>query len=200
MRKSIKEEDYVGKVFNNLTVLCMIRTKKQLIWQCQCKCGKTTNVRHNRLTTTALGCQQCAAVLRNKRKNSRFKTPHYSLKRRTLKAYEQRAKLKGIEFSLTEEAVFTLFNGNCHYCGAAPSASKNNAGNTVDMLFMRNGIDRLDPTNGYTLGNVVSCCKACNLAKHVMSEKDFINWLERAYLHTFSNKKRSSTIPEGSTL
>ena len=42
---------------------------------------------------------------------------------------------------------------------------------------MRSRIDRIDNTKGYIPGNVRSCCKHCNLAKHTMSEEEFNSWI-----------------------
>lgn len=36
-----------------------------------------------------------------------------------------------------------------------------------------------DNSKGYTLENVVTCCKFCNYAKHTSTYEDFIKWLDR---------------------
>ena len=38
--------------------------------------------------------------------------------------------------------------------------------------------------NGYEEGNVVPCCKVCNVAKHDMTQKDFIFWARSVAEHT----------------
>ena len=48
--------------------------------------------------------------------------------------------------------------------------------------FYYNGIDRKDNFLGYTLSNVVTCCKKCNFLKRDMSYIDFINYIKQIYL------------------
>lgn len=41
------------------------------------------------------------------------------------------------------------------------------------------GADRLDPSKGYELGNVVSCCTTCNYLKGTYTEKDFLTLIHK---------------------
>lgn len=45
--------------------------------------------------------------------------------------------------------------------------------------FVYNGIDRVNNAKGYVTGNVVSCCKNCNLMKKNMSADAFIAHVRR---------------------
>jgi len=63
------------------------------------------------------------------------------------------AKQRGLEVSLTRPDYEALLAGGiCAYCGGPPP----NSGH---------GIDRKDPTQGYTQRNVVIACDACNRIK-----------------------------------
>jgi 5-methylcytosine-specific restriction endonuclease McrA len=62
-------------------------------------------------------------------------------------------------------------NGDCHY----------------------SGIDRKDSSKGYILSNVVSCCFTCNKAKGTMSEKEFLEWIDR--IIAFRERKGLPSIP-----
>ena len=62
---------------------------------------------------------------------------------------------------------------------------------------MRNGIDRIDSSKGYSVDNCVPCCAKCNYAKHDLSIDDFKNHIEKIYKHLFLES--STTIPAGST-
>jgi len=62
--------------------------------------------------------------------------------------------------------------------------------------YVHNGIDRVDPTKGYTPENTVSCCSRCNYAKHEMTLSEYRDWLKKSYEYLISS---SSTIPQGST-
>lgn len=61
-----------------------------------------------------------------------------------------RAKSKHIEFDLTRELYLRLVIQNCVYCGIC---SNNSSGI---------GLDRIDNSKGYIVGNVLPCCGMCN--------------------------------------
>lgn len=59
------------------------------------------------------------------------------------------AKRRNLEWNIPKETYFQLIKMNCHYC----SFFLNETGI---------GLDRKDNTKGYTVDNVVPCCKDCN--------------------------------------
>jgi hypothetical protein len=62
------------------------------------------------------------------------------------------AKKRGVEWFLTREEYEPLIKNPCAYCdGPLPAAGI--------------GLDRKDSSVGYCSGNVVPCCRACNVAK-----------------------------------
>lgn len=65
--------------------------------------------------------------------------------------YKKRAKKKEVLLDLTKEDWERLIKGDCVYCKRTPTT-----------WF---GIDRVVPSIGYVLSNVVSCCWDCNLDK-----------------------------------
>jgi len=65
--------------------------------------------------------------------------------------YKTNARKKGVSFELTTEGFDILTIGNCKYCKRSPTT-----------WF---GVDRVVPSLGYVLGNVVSCCFDCNVDK-----------------------------------
>ena len=65
--------------------------------------------------------------------------------------YKNRAKKKKIPFDLTKEDFDVLIRDACKYCQRSPTT-----------WF---GIDRVVPSLGYVLENVVSCCFDCNVDK-----------------------------------
>lgn len=80
------------------------------------------------------------------------------------------------EFRLDRLQFRALVLAPCTYCGQPPTAR--NAGNRKKTEPV-NGIDRLDPSIGYTVENSVPCCKQCNLAKHCYSVNEFLSWIQR---------------------
>ena len=65
-------------------------------------------------------------------------------------AYKSSARDRGWEFTLTKEEFAELWQQSCFYCGGEIA--------TI-------GLDRIDNTQGYNKGNVVSCCSTCNYMK-----------------------------------
>lgn len=62
------------------------------------------------------------------------------------------AKRRGYEWSISQEQFELLVQNVCHYCaGSLPPCGS--------------GLDRKDNDKGYTMDNVVPCCKVCNLIK-----------------------------------
>lgn len=50
-----------------------------------------------------------------------------------------------------------------------------------DTVVNHNGIDRIDSNDGYVQGNVVPCCKYCNMAKMDRTQDEFLKWAEETY-------------------
>jgi 5-methylcytosine-specific restriction endonuclease McrA len=65
--------------------------------------------------------------------------------------YKSSAKKKGVLFELTTEDWNKLIKGNCVYCKRSP------------ITWF--GVDRVIPSKGYVIENVVSCCFDCNVDK-----------------------------------
>ena len=65
---------------------------------------------------------------------------------------KHRAKRRGVEWSLTDDEFANIRGKDCHYCAG-------------ELNPTGSGLDRMDSDLGYTIGNVVPCCKACNQIK-----------------------------------
>lgn len=65
-------------------------------------------------------------------------------------AAKVQARVRGIGFALSRDEFTSLLNHKCVYCGA------DRGGHTGS------GLDRIDNSQGYTMGNVVPCCGPCN--------------------------------------
>jgi hypothetical protein len=174
--------DLTGLKFGKLTVVGLYgRSKnKQLLWDCICDCGNKTIVLGRNISTgrtTSCGCYR-------KEKNS--KPPGESYLNHLYRHYKIAAKRRNHTFSLSKEEFSKLILSNCHYCGIIPSNDKqiDKARNFVSM-FSYNGIDRINNSKGYELGNVVPCCKTCNLGKHTQTYEEFIEYLERVKNYRF---------------
>lgn len=86
----------------------------------------------------------------------------------------------------------------CHYCGDPPSNRFNKYltkdGKLTNLevseewaqqaYFDYNGLDHVDSSLPHNEDNVVPCCIDCNRAKHNMSLKKFLKWIEKVYNYT----------------
>jgi hypothetical protein len=107
--------------------------------------------------------------------------------RRIISTYRARAKKRGLSWALTEFEAAILLTSSCFYCGSGPTRSYNRHGLTTDSgygdLFEANGIDRMDPAQGYEKSNCVSACARCNYGKHTETFDGFIQWISTVYQH-----------------
>ncbi len=70
--------------------------------------------------------------------------------------------------ALGEDLNIQLWSGACYLCGRTPAL----------------GIDRVDPTRGYEVGNVRSCCTDCNYMKKDLALGDFMQHVGFIHAHT----------------
>lgn len=70
-----------------------------------------------------------------------------------------------------------MIQQRCHYCDSPPIVFYKKLKSREGVTY--NGIDRVDSSGGYTLNNVVTCCKFCNFAKSRWSVEEFTAWLDR---------------------
>ena len=73
-----------------------------------------------------------------------------SLPGRRWNDYKKNAKYWGHEFTITKEEFMFFWQKPCHWCG---------------YQIKTIGLDRVNPSLGYTIRNVVACCAICNRAK-----------------------------------
>ena len=90
--------------------------------------------------------------------------------------YKTNAVKRGLEFKLTAIEFEKLIALNCEHCGAEPSSIVRSR--TADSLRYT-GIDRIDNTRGYEVGNCSPCCKSCNFAKRELTTVQFKTWIDR---------------------
>jgi hypothetical protein len=69
----------------------------------------------------------------------------------SMSGYKNKSEKKNVPFDLTKDDFHTLSKGDCEYCHRSP----------VTWI----GIDRVIPSKGYVVGNVVTCCFDCNVDK-----------------------------------
>lgn len=170
-------EDLTGKSFVNLVVLSQGPNSKsrQTQWRCQCKCGVELLVRASNLKSgNSTGCRRC-------QKRPHKLPPGTAASNALHHAYSRDAVVRGYEWKLTRESFDAKIKSCCHYCGLPPSQIKVNGTDRVTYT----GIDRRNPSLGYTEENCVPCCKHCNFAKLKMTEIEFRSFVARVYHHMY---------------
>lgn len=73
--------------------------------------------------------------------------------RNRAKVAKNKAERRGHCWMLTEEQYLDITANPCHYCGEA-------------LPKTYGGLDRIDNSKGYELGNVLPCCTTCNITRN----------------------------------
>jgi len=94
--------------------------------------------------------------------------------REVFSKYRYRAKKKGLDFNLSFDECFCIFNQHCFYCQSSPENVHTDK--AKNKLTYYSGIDRINPNLGYNIFNVVSSCKECNRIK---SNQTYLEFIER---------------------
>lgn len=153
-RKTFK--DLTGQSFGGWTVLTSIpptEVKHNNLWLAKCGCGKEQDLSTTRLKRAKKGCSACS---RKTNEAIRYR-PFEALYLKAMRS----AKRDGHNFTITYEEFLSVKADICHYCNAPLK--------WADFCVSKNGqgynLDRMNNNLGYITGNVVSCCKRCNIAK-----------------------------------
>lgn len=146
-----KYNSYIGKVIGNFTILEIVKVDKNYkkFFKCKCSCGNIKVLRYENLNKSNKGCG-CKRGL--KYGESSFNYVFYS--------YKKSARYRNINFKLTKNQFKILTQKNCHYCNCKPIQISQVGTNKGTYLY--NGLDRIDNSKGYTLDNVLPCCKRDN--------------------------------------
>lgn len=187
--------DLIGTKVGRLTVVRFLRTEKtqhkdrlrtRYIYECQCECGKISEVNRPNLKggyTLSCGClQKEKSLLGHEKQKGQIRTklrkPNgESALRSTFLSYQVGATKRKLAFELSFEEFGKLTKGDCAYCGTEPKAVWKNSGGSSE--YVANGVDRVNPNVGYVASNCVPCCKICNYMKHKLSEQEFFNHIKR---------------------
>ena len=155
--------DITGNRYGHLVVLRFVEMREHFsYWECICDCGNTVITRGANLTSSKM--KVCRIGCDGRPENIREDE-------RVFKKYVQSAGRRDIQFCLTQDMFSLLIHQSCHYCGACPVS----------------GLDRLNPSNGYTKDNVVPCCSKCNYAKASLGYNEFLEHIEQ--IHNYQARR-----------
>lgn len=110
-------------------------------------------------------CKECAkAYQKAYRKTERGREVKRDSTRNGGRFYtaKRHAYKKGREWTITRAEFYTLVAQACHYCDGKLSPTTT-------------GLDRADSSLGYTIDNVVPCCRDCNTMKsNILSKEEML--------------------------
>ena len=205
--------DISGLKFGRLTVKEKSEERASngdVYWLCDCECG-TKNIlvtRSNLLSKTkyrtlSCGCYKNEGLHIVNREDDRKKhiIKYLYGKVRNRKIGFDNSKMISIEHY--EKMIFEpcfycgLIGGNTTYdteCYEGNYKNKEHFSKhrVSDEIVRHNGIDRIDSSVGYVPGNVVPCCKYCNMAKMDRTKEEFLKWAEETYqFFVLGNKNKN---------
>lgn len=173
--------DMTGQRYNRL--VCIRYNRREAKWLCDCDCGAVVLVRrHNLIHGTVKSCGCHRRETTGPRLSKMRETTNPSFITSLYTSYLGRAKRKKIEMTITLDDFERLTQQNCSYCGLPPSATHKTYESQQRKPYVYNGLDRVDNSKGYTLDNVVPCCKHCNKAKNSLNQDEFLDWVKRVYM------------------
>lgn len=176
-KRGIREIDEVGNVYGELKVLerapppeTVRQDAATAYWRCKCSCGNENFITKGQAlrsgTVWHCGCLRHELLSNVKLGNTirRDSLPEgLAGFNRLYRRYQGEAKKHDRAFELTKEDFSFLTKMNCFYCGDEPNQLRVTRGGHGDYEY--SGLDRVDPSKGYTLDNVVPSCKVCNYMK-----------------------------------
>lgn len=178
-RRHIESKYPIGGRYGRLVITGYAERGHTLSPICLCDCGGTKTVEKafslGRRHVTSCGCLSRETRILNGKNSKGFTLgPGEGALNQLYSNYRGNANRKVMEFALTREQFKQITSHPCNYCGEPPSAifkSKFRPGN-----YVYNGVDRVDNSRGYTIDNVVSCCRMCQFAKRNWKVEDFLRW------------------------
>lgn len=180
--------DLTGQKFSRLTVIKRDTEteSKGVKWICKCDCGNITSVASCHLRNGHTKSCGCYNVEKTTERCIARGNKEYSKYNALYSHYKKNAQRRNIPFNLTIDEVKHIIHKPCYYCGTDESNVFSRK--EKDYEIKHNGMDRINPLKGYEIDNVVPCCKTCNFAKHIMTQREFYDWIQRVSNHIKKNK------------
>jgi hypothetical protein len=195
----MKAEDLTGVRFGTRVVISRAGSNSNgTTWNTKCERCHTEKVTPRSIIVHKIPCR-CTG--NNKAGRPRKLSDEQIVLSSLFSTYRGSAIDKHLVWELSRETFWELVKENCHYCEQPPNLRTWNCGGwqrrgltAIDVFA--NGIDRKDNTKGYSLDNVVSCCKLCQYAKRDLPYEVFISYLKRiAALPKFQPSKEYVSSP-----
>lgn len=181
----VYNNDITGQRFIRLLVVEQLKERKHgsVMYRCMCDCGNELSIRRDALTsgnTRSCGClQKEVAKEMGRSMRTRFLGEGEAAFLSLYRSYKKGAVSRGYDFELDITMFRELTSRHCFYCGIPPIQEFKSLSKTGSYIY--NGIDRIDNSIGYTIGNCVPCCKSCNYLKGSRNRSEFLELVRRIY-------------------
>lgn len=170
----------IGDKVWNLVIIAIqpSNIQRRAKYECKCTCGNfTTKDSHYFYKSKYLSCWCINPKREDDRENSIFKRLYH------FKIQCPRKSIKD-KPTLTIEDFKTIIKKPCFYCWVEYSMEiKDRIRKNIisDITIKYNWIDRIDSNIWYEINNCVPCCSNCNMAKRLMTQTAFFDWIKRVY-------------------
>jgi hypothetical protein len=163
-------------------------TRTFLLCECpECKNNFYARQDHIFRKTNPIKSCGCLRSKRTGRKAYNAKPEGLAAAKNVFNSYKSKCERKDIKFEILFDEFMSATKQDCFYCGSQPNQSYHDyfksgvrkGQKKVNGKFIYNGIDRIEPSKGYVIGNIRPCCRFCNSAKLDKSEKDFFAWVDK---------------------
>jgi 5-methylcytosine-specific restriction endonuclease McrA len=174
-------EDLIKQKFGRLVILNVVGKTKDgdKLYECLCDCGNHTTVPGGSLMKKKRSVKSCGCLRKETLHAKKENNPENVSINSLFSSYRYRGKARDQTFELTKDQFKDLTSKNCHYCSNKPLQKY--CKHPTDRPYVYNGIDRIDPSKGYSIENCVTCCWLCNRAKGDMSYSEFMSWIKKVY-------------------
>lgn len=153
------------------------KTKDGLKSWCKACCNEDSRSRESKYNETRRNYrvhnkELCSSIKRSyyKDNKSRILSSNSEWRKSTfsgrINSYKRSASKRNIEWSLSDSDFKSFWGVPCYYCG-----------DSITTI----GLDRVDSSRGYFVGNLVSCCTECNVMKNKLNQSEFLNKIKRIY-------------------
>ncbi len=172
------ETSIVNQKFGKLTALERIHKHPRIVhYRCICECGKETIVKKQHLqggNTTSCGCNHF-------KKGGEHKDWQGcgEISKDFFGIIKRNASARGFEFSISIDFIWKLFLKQKRHCAYSdieltfPTTGKSHDGTA--------SLDRINNDKGYLPDNVQGVHKNINLMKRALTEKNFLDFVEKIY-------------------
>lgn len=168
-------------------------------WRCVCDCGGEVVLKERTITKLVGGRGRNCGCL-NKMRTPGENHPHFrgykGLSGRYMATIKQGAKARNLEFSITAEEAWNLYekqNRKCALSGVPITMASRSDGPEYHLIQTAS-LDRIDSSIGYPVENLQWVHKRVNFMKQEMSDEEFVEWCRTITQHQGRAEETSDPV------